>query len=79
MLKTSYVSKQIENLTSGTSSSHSRIKREQLAKIKVPYPTSAEAKKKMSVINELLKSSFDKKYEADITLHAQLGELETII
>ena len=47
LLKTSYVVKQIEHLTSGTSSSHSRIKREQLATIKIPYPVSNVAKQKI--------------------------------
>ena len=38
LLKTSFVQKQIESLTSGTSSSHSRIKTEQLMNIIIPNP-----------------------------------------
>ena len=38
LLKTSFVQKQIESLTSGTSSSHSRIKTEQLLNILIPNP-----------------------------------------
>lgn len=79
LLKTSYVSKQIENLTSGTSSSHSRIKREQLASIKVPYPVSNEAKKKINEINSLIKLAFEKKYNADNVLRTQLSELESLL
>ena len=78
LLKTSYVLKQIEHLTSGTSSSHSRIKREQLAGIKIPYPVSVEAKQEMNSINELIKTAFKNKYDADSILRAQLVKLETI-
>lgn len=79
LLKTTYVAKQIENLTSGTSSSHSRIKREQLANIKVPYPVSAKAKERIKEIDTLLKSAFEKKYEADIVFQTQLCELESLL
>lgn len=79
LLKTSYVYKQIENLTSGTSSSHSRIKREQLASIKVPYPISDEAKRKFHEIDYLISDAFDKKYDADIVLRSQLEELESLL
>lgn len=79
LLKTSYVYKQIENLTSGTSSSHSRIKREQLASIKVPYPVSDEAKRKLHEIDYLISDAFDKKYDADIVLRSQLAELESLL
>ena len=79
LLKTSYVSKQIENLTSGTSSSLSRIKREQLASIKVPYPISDEAKSKLHQIDYLISTAFEEKYNADVILRAQLAELEGIL
>lgn len=78
LLKTSYVTKQIENLTSGTSSSHSRIKRAQLAEIKIPYPVSATAKSKMSTINTAIKQSFERKYAANQVLREQLEYLESI-
>ncbi len=79
LLKTSYVAKQIENLTSGTSSSHCRIKREQLAQIKIPYPTNSETKKLFSEIDDRVKLSFDVKYQADKTLIQQISILENII
>ena len=78
LLKTSYVMKQIENLTSGTSSSHSRIKREQLATIKIPYPISNAAKQKMKQINDSVGSAFKAKYDADIVLRNQLSVLESL-
>lgn len=78
LLKTSYVAKQIENLTSGTSSSHSRIKRDQLADILIPYPTAQEAKDQISNINALIETAFKSKYTADEKLRQQLQKLEMI-
>lgn len=78
LLKTSYVAKQIENLTSGTSSSHSRIKREQLADILIPYPTTQEAKEQILSINNQIKAAFESKYVADENLRTQLFTLERI-
>ena len=78
LLKTSYVAKQIEHLTSGTSSSHSRIKREQLMDIKIPYPVSEVAKRELKEIDTLIKKSFEEKYIADAVLREQLNKLEQI-
>lgn len=78
LLKTSYVAKQIENLTSGTSSSHSRIKREQLMDIKIPYPVSKAAKQEMQEVDSLIERSFAEKYIADAVLRDQLNKLEKI-
>ncbi len=78
LLKTSYVAKQIEHLTSGTSSSHSRIKREQLMDVKIPYPVSEAAKRKLKEIDTLIKKSFEEKYIADTVLREQLNKLEQI-
>lgn len=78
LLKTSCVAKQIENLTSGTSSSHSRIKREQLADILIPYPTTAEAKDQIASIDKQIESAFKSKYSADEKLRTQLSKLERI-
>lgn len=78
LLRTSYVAKQIENLTSGTSSSHSRIKREQLMDIKIPYPVSESAKREIQEIDSLIKRSFEEKYSADVVLREQLKKLEKI-
>ena len=78
LLKTSYVAKQIENLTSGTSSSHSRIKREQLADILIPYPVTEEAKNQIATIDKEIQSAFESKYVADEKLREQLSMLEKI-
>lgn len=78
LLKTSYVAKQIENLTSGTSSSHSRIKREQLADILIPYPSTENAKNHITNINNMIKKSFETKYDADKQLRQQMLKLEMI-
>lgn len=77
LLKTSYVMKQIESLTSGTSSSHNRIKREQLEKILIPYPTSENLKNKYSEIEENLKIALKQKYESENKLEDQLSILES--
>ena len=78
LLKTSYVARQIENLTSGTSSSHNRIKREQLMDIKIPYPVSEAAKQEIQEVDSLIKRSFAEKYIADAVLRDQLNKLEKI-
>lgn len=79
MLKTSYVSRQIENLTSGTSSSHNRIKREQLAEILIPYPTTPETLLEMNTLSKEIKNSIDDKYMADTNLENSLTILEKLI
>lgn len=78
LLKTSYVAKQIEHLTSGTSSSHSRIKREQLMDIKIPFPVSDVARRELKEVDTLIKRSFEEKYIADNVLREQLDKLEQI-
>lgn len=79
MLKTSYVSRQIENLTSGTSSSHNRIKSEQLSEILIPFPITTEALFKMNNISEMIKTDITTKYQADNNLESSLDFLEGLI
>lgn len=76
LLKTSYVMNQIENLTSGTSSSHNRIKREQLEKILIPYPVSVELKNEFAEINTKLSKSLSQKYAAENSIESQINILE---
>ena len=76
LLKTSYVMNQIENLTSGTSSSHNRIKREQLEKILIPYPVSVELKNEFAKINTKLSKSLSQKYAAENSIESQINILE---
>lgn len=78
LLKSTFVKRQIENLTSGTSSSHNRIKREQLFEILIPYPSSNEKIEKMEKMDKVIKSAFEKKYESDVILRKQLEILEHI-
>lgn len=68
LLKSENVSKQIENLTSGTSSSHSRIKREQLADILIPVPKTDSAIAKMQELDALLAKNIGFIYEAELVL-----------
>lgn len=65
LLKTESVMNQIENLTSGTSSSHSRIKREQLADILIPIPVSAIAKQLVAEIDKELETAIKLIYSAE--------------
>lgn len=76
LLKSNYVSKQIENLTSGTSSSHSRIKREQLTDILIPYPITSNSIKFYNEIEQKLAHAFEMKYAADNILKEQFDLLE---
>ena len=67
---------QIENLTSGTSSSHNRIKREQLEKILIPYPVSDKLKNEYAEINTKLCKSLSQKYAAENSIESQINILE---
>ena len=64
LLKTTSVLNQIENLTSGTSSSHSRIKREQLANILIPIPDTNDTLAEISRIDEELSKKVSAIYSA---------------
>ena len=68
ILKTESVMNQIKNLTSGTSSSHSRIKREQLADILIPIPCRNDTINMISKIDESIKSSLHQIYISEENL-----------
>lgn len=72
LLRTENVKKQIENLTSGTSSSHSRIKQEQLAEIMIPVPKSKKKKEEYKRANDAIKSSIALIYDAENNIMEQL-------
>lgn len=78
LLKTGSVMSQIENLTAGTSSSHSRIKREQLADILIPIPVSADAKAQIHKINESLEDAVSRVYLAEDIIMSSLAYLNHI-
>ena len=69
---------QIENLTSGTSSSHCRIRREQLANITIPVPVTNEAIDKFKNINKNLKETVEIRYRADKIMIKEMKYLESI-
>ncbi|CDD77330.1 n-6 DNA methylase [Cryptobacterium sp. CAG:338] len=78
MLKSSIVQAQIRNLTSGTSSSHNRIKTEQLEQILVPCPVSEAAKRKFASLEIKSAAVFRQKYSSDQALRENLSVLESI-
>ena len=76
LLRTNKVRIQIENLTSGTSSSHNRIKSEELLNILIPVPVSEHAKKTLKDIGEKVKNSMLSIYSAEEELYSQMDALE---
>ena len=78
LLRTNSVMSQIENLTSGTSSSHSRIKREQLAAILIPIPVSDAAKEMIAEINRKLESSIIQIYTAESQISTSMSFLNNL-
>lgn len=78
LLKTESVRNQIENLTSGTSSSHSRIKQEQLAEILIPVPKSHKKKEEFRKANIIIKKAIESIYLAEKNLSEQLNILTEI-
>ncbi len=78
LLKTKSVRNQIENLTSGTSSSHSRIKQEQLAEILIPVPKSHKKKEEFRKANIIIKKAIESIYLAEKNLSEQLNILTEI-
>lgn len=80
ILKLPYVKQQVENLTSGTSSSHNRIKTEQLSEILVPIPKKGtKIKKRYDVIAKGIEESIKLKYIAQNSLLNQIHDLENIL
>lgn len=79
LLKTSFVQKQIESLTSGTSSSHSRIKTEQLMNILIPNPDIFKSNKEISEKIKTSKKVLDVMYESKSKLNTFDEILENTI
>lgn len=78
LLRTDSVMSQIQNLTSGTSSSHSRIKREQLAEILIPIPLSDAAKNMIAEIDRKLESSVVQIYAAESQISNSMSFLNNL-
>lgn len=78
LLKSKTVMLQIKNLTSGTSFSHSRIKREQLEDIVIPVPVKGEAIQRFDKANRNLKKTIEIRYKADKIMSEEMRYLEQI-
>lgn len=79
ILKLPYVKQQVENLTSGTSSSHNRIKTEQLGQILIPLPKEGtKMKQKYDTISGEIEKSIKLKYKAQNNLLNQINNLDNI-
>ncbi|MCI8550824.1 MAG: N-6 DNA methylase [Lachnospiraceae bacterium] len=78
LLRTDHVKIQIQSMTSGTSSSHSRIKREQLSEILIPVPVKKRQIEKLAKMGETLKSAINKIYESETIIDTQLDVLEHV-
>ena len=78
LLKTEAVRNQITNLTSGTSSSHSRIKREQLADILIPIPANEDAKARIAQIDRELQTAIQSIYAAKSTIADRFAILDSL-
>ena len=78
LLKTQKVQVQIETMTSGTSSSHSRIKREQLENVLITIPSSPNEMKKIEKLGQSLKNAINMIYEAELSLNSCMNSLEEV-
>lgn len=77
LLKTKDVQTQIDNLTSGTSSSHNRIKREQLSNILVPIPKTKKELDRYKTTNSILEKAVENIYISERNINNQLNILES--
>lgn len=78
LLRTNSVMNQIQSLTSGTSSSHSRIKREQLADILVPIPVSDAARNMIAEKDRNLENSVIQIYAAESQISNSMSFLNNL-
>jgi type I restriction-modification system DNA methylase subunit len=77
LLNLSLVRHQIESLTSGTSSSHNRIKTDQLMNVLIPVPKDdTEAYDRLSEVANKVKESINQKYSAENNMITQESILE---
>lgn len=78
LLKTKKVQGQIESMTSGTSSSHSRIKREQLEKILIPVPQNISQINEFEILGNHIKEATQQIYTAERMIDSQFELLNNI-
>lgn len=78
LLKTEKVQGQIESMTSGTSSSHSRIKREQLEEILIPVPNNNTELEKIKHLGHAIALATQNIYDAENIINSNFEILNTI-
>ena len=78
LLRSDSVQKQIRNLTSGTSSSHNRIKTEQLQEVLVPVPATENGELLYSKLEAKIKNAILTKYRSDRELRSAFKTLQSI-
>lgn len=72
ILSSKFVDDQIQALTAGTSSSHNRIKAEQLANILIPYPRpNTEIYEKLMILASKTQEAINTKYDSENLLNKQ--------
>lgn len=78
LLKTDKVRGQIESMTSGTSSSHSRIKREQLEGILLPFPIEEKELTQFEELGNKIEKATKTIYNAEDTINFLFDSLNTL-
>lgn len=80
LLLTDLVQKQINSLTSGTSSSHNRIKEAELMNIQLPWPRKGtKTEEKLLELARVVEQQEKKKYESNRTSKETIEKIESLI
>lgn len=80
LLLSDLVQKQINSLTSGTSSSHNRIKEAELMSIQLPWPKKGtETEKMLLELASTVEQQEKKKYESDRISRETVGKIQSLI
>lgn len=80
LLRSQAVQDQVRYLTSGTSSSHNRIKDAELADVLIPMPPAdSEEAQRLEKLSLKWRESYRQRYEADADLNAAAEEVETLL
>src|SRR3989338_69928 len=80
LLLTDLAQKQINSLTSGTSSSHNRIKDSELMNIKLPWPKEgSETAKKLLELASVIEREEKNKYKSNDTIKTAFNSIENLV
>lgn len=80
LLLTELVQKQINSLTSGTSSSHNRIKEAELMNIQIPWPKKGtKMEKELLELASIVEQQEKRKYESNRVSRETVGRIQTLI